>query len=144
MFRHVQRTRPDRKSSENEFLGTLDASPFTVKNNGFERFGKIKKKTRFRSMCFIDQSRLRPAGTRAGASGPLPFTAPAHKSFLDRTGVGAHLRCLRITLKGTTLRKNGNKKNTFQKHVFYRSKWRWIAWRVDGSAATFTLTSFLQ
>ena len=72
---------------------------------------KLRKKTRFRSMCFIDQSRLRRAGTRAGASGPLPFTAPAHKSFLDRTGVGAHLRCLRITLKGTTLRKNRNKKH---------------------------------
>ena len=31
MFRHVQRRRPDWKSSENEFLGTLDVSPFIVK-----------------------------------------------------------------------------------------------------------------
>ena len=41
MFRHVQRRRPDQKSSENAFLGTLDVSPFTVKNNKFERFGKF-------------------------------------------------------------------------------------------------------
>ena len=41
MFRHVQRKRPDRKSSENEFVGTLNMSPFIVKNNEFERFGKF-------------------------------------------------------------------------------------------------------
>ena len=41
MFRHVQRRRPDRKSSEKTFLGTLDVSPFIVKTNRFERFGKF-------------------------------------------------------------------------------------------------------
>ena len=44
MFRHVQRRRPDRKSPENTFLGTLDVSPFIVKTNRFERLGKFWKK----------------------------------------------------------------------------------------------------
>ena len=53
MFRHVQRTRPDRKSSENELLGTLGVSPFIVKNNGFERFGKIWKKKHDSEPCVL-------------------------------------------------------------------------------------------
>ena len=53
MFRHVQRRQPDRKSSENEFLGTLDASPFIVKNNEFERFGKFYKKKHDSKACVL-------------------------------------------------------------------------------------------
>ena len=61
--------------------GDSGGSPFPAPAHNFESAGKITKNSRFRTMSFLDQSRPRHTGTPAISPRPLPFTAPAQKSF---------------------------------------------------------------
>ena len=61
--------------------GDSGGSPFTAPAHNFESSGKITKNSRFRTTSFLDQSRAVRTGTHAISPGPLPFTAPAQKSF---------------------------------------------------------------
>ena len=90
MFRHIQRKRPDPKSSKNEFLGTLDVSPFIVKNNEFERFGKFyKKKNTIHKHVFYQSKSSATCWDSRGSAATLTISAACAETILCAVPGGA-------------------------------------------------------